>query len=89
MTTIAMVFGMMPIALAQGAGAEWKNGLAWAIIGGLTSSMVLTLVVIPSVYLFVDYIGDGLERVFKALGIPVRKKHKDVGSSGKVEELVG
>jgi HAE1 family hydrophobic/amphiphilic exporter-1 len=33
MTTIAMVFGMFPIALAAGAGAEWKNGLAWVIIG--------------------------------------------------------
>jgi HAE1 family hydrophobic/amphiphilic exporter-1 len=32
MTTIAMVF-MFPIALASGAGAEWKNGLAWVIIG--------------------------------------------------------
>jgi HAE1 family hydrophobic/amphiphilic exporter-1 len=35
MTTIAMVFGMFPIALASGAGAGWKNGLAWVIIGGL------------------------------------------------------
>jgi HAE1 family hydrophobic/amphiphilic exporter-1 len=32
MTTIAMVFGMFPIALASGAGAGWKNGLAWVII---------------------------------------------------------
>jgi HAE1 family hydrophobic/amphiphilic exporter-1 len=32
MTTIAMVFGMFPIALASGAGAEWKNGLAWVLL---------------------------------------------------------
>jgi HAE1 family hydrophobic/amphiphilic exporter-1 len=57
MTTIAMVVGMLPIALATGAGAEWKNGLAWALIGGLTSSMVLTLVVIPAIYSLVDRIG--------------------------------
>jgi HAE1 family hydrophobic/amphiphilic exporter-1 len=44
MTTIAMVFGMFPIALASGAGAEWKNGLAWVIIGGLISSLFLTLI---------------------------------------------
>ncbi|HOY20710.1 MAG TPA: efflux RND transporter permease subunit [Haliscomenobacter sp.] len=57
MTTIAMVAGMLPIALAKGAGAEWKNALAWALVGGLTSSMLLTLVVIPAVYAIVDRIG--------------------------------
>lgn len=54
MTTLAMVFGMLPIALASGAGAETKNGMAWVIIGGLTSSLLLTLLVVPSVYLVVD-----------------------------------
>jgi HAE1 family hydrophobic/amphiphilic exporter-1 len=56
MTTIAMVIGMLPLALASGAGAEWKNGMAWALIGGLTSSMLLTLVVVPVIYLIVDKI---------------------------------
>ena len=50
MTTIAMVIGMLPIALATGAGAEWKNGLAWVIIGGLLSSLFLTLIIVPVVY---------------------------------------
>lgn len=50
MTTIAMVFGMFPIALASGAGAEWKNGLAWVIIGGLLSSLFLTLIIVPVIY---------------------------------------
>ncbi len=50
MTTIAMAFGMFPIALASGAGAEWKNGLAWVIIGGLISSLFLTLIVVPVIY---------------------------------------
>ena len=54
MTTIAMVVGMLPVALATGAGAAWKNGLAWSIIGGLTSSMFLTLIVVPVVYQLVD-----------------------------------
>jgi HAE1 family hydrophobic/amphiphilic exporter-1 len=54
MTTLSMVFGMLPIALARGAGAEWKNGLAWALIGGLTSSMFLTLVIVPIVYTWID-----------------------------------
>jgi HAE1 family hydrophobic/amphiphilic exporter-1 len=51
MTTLTMIFGMLPIALSQSAGAEWKSGLAWALVGGLTSSMVLTLIVVPVVYL--------------------------------------
>ena len=54
MTTSAMVFGMLPIALSLDAGSEWKSGLAWAIIGGLTSSMFLTLVLVPVVYIFVE-----------------------------------
>lgn len=54
MTTLAMVFGMLPIALASGAGAEIKNGMAWVIIGGLTSSMILTLFVVPSMYLIIE-----------------------------------
>ena len=54
MTTLAMVFGMLPIALASGAGAETKNGLAWVIIGGLTSSLLLTLVLVPAAYMSVE-----------------------------------
>jgi len=54
MTTIAMVIGMLPLALAGGAGAEWKNGMAWALIGGLSSSMLLTLVLVPVMYLIID-----------------------------------
>ena len=51
MTSIPTICGMLPIALASGNGAELKNGMAWVIIGGLSSSMVLTLVVVPVVYL--------------------------------------
>ncbi len=54
MTTATMIFGMMPVALSTASGAEWKSGLAWALIGGLTSSMFLTLLVIPVVYIKID-----------------------------------
>ena len=64
MTTLAMVFGMLPIALAHGAGAETKNGLAWVIIGGLTSSLLLTLVLVPSAYMSLDKIISGIQRRF-------------------------
>lgn len=60
MTTIAMVCGMIPIAIATGAAAEMNNGLAWVIIGGLISSLFLTLIIVPVVY----SIFDGLIRRF-------------------------
>lgn len=56
MTTLAMVFGMLPIALAKGTASEWKNGLAWVIIGGLLSSLILTVYLVPVVYYVVDTI---------------------------------
>lgn len=56
MTTIAMVLGMLPIAIATGGGSEWKNGLGWLLVGGLTSSMCLTVFIVPAVYLVVDTI---------------------------------
>jgi len=56
MTTISMIIGMMPIALASGTASEWKNGLAWVIIGGLTSSLMLTVYLVPIVYATVDSI---------------------------------
>lgn len=54
MTTIAMVIGMIPIAIAKGAAAEMNNGLAWVIIGGLISSLFLTLIIVPVVYSIFD-----------------------------------
>lgn len=54
MTTLAMIFGMIPIALASGAAAELNNGLAWVIIGGLISSLFLTLIIVPLVYSIFD-----------------------------------
>ncbi|TDK43560.1 efflux RND transporter permease subunit [Algoriphagus formosus] len=54
MTTLSMVIGMLPIAMATGTAAEWKNGLAWVIIGGLLSSLILTVFLVPMVYYLVD-----------------------------------
>jgi hydrophobe/amphiphile efflux-1 (HAE1) family protein len=50
MTTLAMVIGMLPIAMSHGAGAELKSGLGWALIGGLSSSMFLTLIFVPTLF---------------------------------------
>jgi HAE1 family hydrophobic/amphiphilic exporter-1 len=61
MTTAAMVFGMLPTALKIGEGAESRAPMAIAVIGGLITSTILTLVVIPVVYTLVD----DLENFFK------------------------
>ncbi|MRJ10301.1 efflux RND transporter permease subunit [Ornithobacterium rhinotracheale] len=62
MTTIAMVFGMIPIALATGGAAKMNNGLAIVIIGGLLSSLFLTLVIVPVVYLTFDIIAHKINK---------------------------
>ena len=54
MTTFAMVFGMLPLALGIGAGAEFRAPMARAVIGGVISSTLLTLVVVPVVYTIID-----------------------------------
>jgi HAE1 family hydrophobic/amphiphilic exporter-1 len=57
-----MILGMLPIALATGAGSEIKKGMAWVIIGGLTSSMILTLFVVPAMYLIIERLKDRLAK---------------------------
>jgi HAE1 family hydrophobic/amphiphilic exporter-1 len=54
MTTIAMIAGMVPVALARGDGAETRVPMAVAIIGGLITSTVLTLGIVPVVYSLLD-----------------------------------
>lgn len=59
MTTAAMIFGMVPLALGIGPGAEARAPMAHAIIGGLITSTILTLVVVPVVYTVFDDIQSG------------------------------
>ena len=81
MTTIAMVAGMIPLAIANGAGAEVNKGLAIVIIGGLLSSLFLTLIVVPLVYLIFDNIGKrfgkGVKTDYEKLMI-ADYEHKDI-----------
>ena len=51
MTAFAAIFGMIPVALSGSDGAEWRNGLGYLIIGGLSSSTILTLLVVPAAYM--------------------------------------
>ncbi|MBU2061060.1 MAG: efflux RND transporter permease subunit [Bacteroidetes bacterium] len=62
MTTLSMVVGMLPIAMATGTAAEWKNGLAWVIIGGLLSSLILTVFLVPMIYYLVDTVKEKINR---------------------------
>jgi HAE1 family hydrophobic/amphiphilic exporter-1 len=50
MTTAAMIFGMLPLALGYAEGGEWRQAMGTVIIGGLLSSLVLTLFLVPMVY---------------------------------------
>jgi hypothetical protein len=54
MTTVAMIAGMLPIALGIGAGAEARSPMAVAVVGGLCSSTALTLVIVPVVFTYTD-----------------------------------
>ncbi|MEG1267527.1 MAG: efflux RND transporter permease subunit, partial [Myroides sp.] len=61
-----MVIGMLPIAMAQGDGSDFNRGLAIVIIGGLISSLFLTLIIVPVVYAIFDGIGRRFRKVKKA-----------------------
>ena len=50
MTTLALIFGMLPVALGLGAGGEWRSPMAITVIGGLITSTLLTLIVVPVAY---------------------------------------
>jgi hydrophobic/amphiphilic exporter-1 (mainly G- bacteria), HAE1 family len=67
MTTVSMIIGMSPIALSSSSGSEWKSGLAWALIGGLTSSMFLTLILVPVVYMKFEMWKESIPAFFRKL----------------------
>ena len=64
MTTIAMVGGMLPAAIGLDSGGEFRAPMAVAVIGGLISSTILSLVFVPAVFVLMDDIGNGIWRVF-------------------------
>lgn len=64
MTTAAMIFGMLPLALAIGPGAEMRAPMARAVIGGLITSTLLTLIMVPVVYAMLD---DGTNYVMRLI----------------------
>ena len=72
MTTLAMGFGMLPIAFGWGADPSFRSPMAVAVIGGLVTSTLLSLLVVPAVYTYVD----DAESLFKRLMGKLRRRSK-------------
>lgn len=67
MTTMAMVMGMIPLALGIGDGAEQQAPMAHAIIGGVITSTLLTLIVVPVIYTYLDDMKNKVARIRKSI----------------------
>lgn len=81
MTALAAVFGMIPVAFATSDGAEWRNAMGFIIIGGLATSTLLTLVVVPAAYV----LPDDAKRWARRLSRPQRPVLSTAIASGPVD----
>ncbi len=86
MTTATMVFGMMPLAAALGAGSEMRQGMGIVVVCGLISSTLLTLVLIPVLYTYVDGLRSAIPGLFKRVAWAARVPFKARPASVAVEE---
>ena len=71
MTTLAMIFGMVPLAFALTEGSEMRAPMGQAVIGGVITSSLLTLVVVPVVYCYMDDLTNWFKRLFRGKAAPV------------------
>ena len=76
MTSLAIIFGMLPIALGRGEGSESRAPMAVAVIGGLSVSTLLTLVVVPVAYTLLDDLGNILLWVLRRGKSVVQEKEE-------------
>jgi multidrug efflux pump subunit AcrB len=79
MTTLAMIFGMLPMAIGMGDGGETQAPMGRAVIGGVITSTLLTLVVVPVAYTYLDNLGKRATRWFK------RKGHHETAVDAEAE----
>ncbi|MET0427283.1 MAG: efflux RND transporter permease subunit, partial [Microvirga sp.] len=82
MTSIAMIGGAVPLALSSGAGAEARNAIGTVIVGGVTLSTLLTVLVVPSIYLLLGgytkpatYVGEMLDRLREGMDHKPARPH--------------
>ncbi len=80
MTTLAMIFGMLPMAIGMGDGGETQAPMGRAVIGGVITSTLLTLVVVPVAYTYLDNLGKRASRWLKG-------KEHDNGHAEALAEL--
>lgn len=78
MTAFSAIFGMVPVALATSDGAEWRNALGALLIGGLTSSTILTLVVVPAVFMIPSDIASFVRTLINFVLRPFRRSGRAV-----------
>ncbi|MFN0156882.1 MAG: efflux RND transporter permease subunit [Bacteroidota bacterium] len=77
MTTATMVIGLLPLAFALGAGSEMRQGMAVVVVGGLISSTLLTLVLVPVIYTYVEGLRTKLPALFKRVAWAAKMPFKD------------
>jgi hypothetical protein len=83
MTSISTMAGMVPIALELGAGGETRSPMAIAVIGGFTTSTLLTLVVVPVIFTYIDGFNGGISKFFRRFNRPKRGKGKRIRKEGE------
>jgi HAE1 family hydrophobic/amphiphilic exporter-1 len=72
MTTLAMIFGMVPLAFALSEGSEQRAPMGQAVIGGVITSSLLTLVVVPVVYCYMDDLAVWARRIWRGEKKPAK-----------------
>ncbi|MDP3672384.1 MAG: efflux RND transporter permease subunit [Telluria sp.] len=88
MTTLAMIFGMLPMAIGAGDGGELQAPMGRAVIGGVITSTLLTLVVVPVAYTYLDSLGKRAARWFKGKDEDEDDAHDDGRDQrGKMAEV--
>ncbi|MBH2019760.1 MAG: efflux RND transporter permease subunit [Burkholderiales bacterium] len=83
MTTLAMIFGMVPLAFALTEGSEQRAPMGQAVIGGVITSSLLTLVVVPITYCYMDDLAQWFKRKFSGKPSPAAQAEAQPAASGR------
>jgi hydrophobe/amphiphile efflux-1 (HAE1) family protein len=87
MTTLSTIAGMIPIALELGAGSQTRSPMAIAVIGGMTTSTLLTLVVVPVWFTYVDGFQHRLQNLFTGKKRKAKRSYKSKNSKAKLTSI--